>query len=926
MVESEVLKIIVRLEDMASDGLFKLNRALSSTLTASSPAIGGISGIATNISLLKTTIAGAALPTAFGAIRAGLAGVISHISLFRTAIMGISLAYLAKSFLATGKESEGYRTRLKLLLGSTEEANQALKNASDLSKEIAVDYDALQKSSTDLAEVISGGSAEIKKYLPIIADIAAVTEMSVEEVTAQVKKMYISGTGAAIEFQRNGVLAMMGFKKGVNYSVQDTRKMMIDAWNDPQSRFRGAAAEMSKTWDGLTTMLGSRWKGFQDAVMDSGLFDYVKSAVKVLLTELNKVGENGTVEDWAKKTGDAVISMMKKAAIGAAWIGESFRGLKMAGLIVWTAIGYVDKGIAHLVRGSLTDIDRVLALLQKMFTWLSQAPGVQSGVWDTTIESIGKWRKSVQSGIAGTTETIDGFNSKIDMALKQLTELADETPVPDRVKALLAEIDKEVNALKKAEEIDDKKKRPPLPTPDEKGQKVTAVDRMRAEMEQVSEVTKTYLAGLDAEYDKEQTRLEGYFGDRKKLSAETYEKEKFALESYFTERKRLAQGTYDYELEQLTAIADAIPNNKKLDKEKAILDIYKRQQEFKREMISLELDETKAIDERTDKEEREREAAKEGAKNASDILRDAKERAATTGEKGLNVEFASELADLESQQREENDRLLEIKKEGYATEEQMQELHNSQMLEKEKLLADQRRRIEEQYVNGLKGIAGNMSSAFNDLFQATGSKNKSLFEAYKIASIAETTISTYQSAQEAYKSLVGLPVVGPGLAVAAAAAAIAAGLARIAVIRAQKMARGGIVWPKQGNVQSLISGGVIGGYSPNDRADNVPIAATAGEFMQPVGAVRYYGVNAMDALRRMAVPREILAPYLNPHLPVPMNRHLAMGGLVTDAAMANTSYSISVPVTTIDTMDGLVRKLKTAIEESVIKILDRELA
>jgi len=46
----------------------------------------------------------------------------------------------------------------------------------------------------------------------------------------------------------------------------------------------------------------------------------------------------------------------------------------------------------------------------------------------------------------------------------------------------------------------------------------------------------------------------------------------------------------------------------------------------------------------------------------------------------------------------------------------------------------------------------------------------------KAASIAATTISTFQSAQDSYKSLAGIPVVGPALGIAAAGAAIVAGI------------------------------------------------------------------------------------------------------------------------------------------------------
>ena len=56
----------------------------------------------------------------------------------------------------------------------------------------------------------------------------------------------------------------------------------------------------------------------------------------------------------------------------------------------------------------------------------------------------------------------------------------------------------------------------------------------------------------------------------------------------------------------------------------------------------------------------------------------------------------------------------------------------------------------------------------------------------KAAAIAQTTIDTYQSATAAYKSVVGIPFVGPALAPIAAGVAVAAGLANIKKIVSTK--------------------------------------------------------------------------------------------------------------------------------------------
>ncbi len=53
-----------------------------------------------------------------------------------------------------------------------------------------------------------------------------------------------------------------------------------------------------------------------------------------------------------------------------------------------------------------------------------------------------------------------------------------------------------------------------------------------------------------------------------------------------------------------------------------------------------------------------------------------------------------------------------------------------------------------------------------------------------------------------------------------------------------------------GLIPGFAGGGTIPGWSPHPKADNILIAATAGEFMQPVAAVDHYGVDAMEAVRK----------------------------------------------------------------------------
>jgi tape measure domain-containing protein len=86
---------------------------------------------------------------------------------------------------------------------------------------------------------------------------------------------------------------------------------------------------------------------------------------------------------------------------------------------------------------------------------------------------------------------------------------------------------------------------------------------------------------------------------------------------------------------------------------------------------------------------------------------------------------------------------------------------------------------------GIVGIQGALGMLGGFLEQA-GKNNKKAFEAQKAVAIAQTVISTYQAATQAFAAMSVIPIIGPALGFAAAATIVAAGLANVAQIRSQQ--------------------------------------------------------------------------------------------------------------------------------------------
>ena len=121
---------------------------------------------------------------------------------------------------------------------------------------------------------------------------------------------------------------------------------------------------------------------------------------------------------------------------------------------------------------------------------------------------------------------------------------------------------------------------------------------------------------------------------------------------------------------------------------------------------------------------------------------------------------------------------------GYdAMREQLYQEHSDRMAEIDRV------RTEMQLTQWAQGF-GDMSRGLADFANTFAKENKAMFAVSKAAAIAQAVINTYQAATAARAAMSGIPVVGPALGIAAAAAAVMGGMAQVANIRSQTMGGG----------------------------------------------------------------------------------------------------------------------------------------
>ena len=158
----------------------------------------------------------------------------------------------------------------------------------------------------------------------------------------------------------------------------------------------------------------------------------------------------------------------------------------------------------------------------------------------------------------------------------------------------------------------------------------------------------------------------------------------------------------------------------------------------------------------------------------------------------------------------------------------------------EKLTQSEKTRVVSQGLNNLTSILGEESAAG------------------KAAAIANATISTYQSATDSYKSLSGIPIIGPALGFAAAGAAIVGGITNVKKIVSTKVPNssggGGSAPSISGSTASAPSippaFNVVGASRTNQLAE-----AIGGQSQQPIKAF----VVSNDVTSAQSMDRNIVS-------------------------------------------------------------------
>ena len=252
---------------------------------------------------------------ALATVQRNLAGLKNSVFSLQTAFATLGVGLIARDFLRAAVEVENLRIRFKFLFDTAADGEQAFKTLIKFAGQVPFQLDQIQAGAGSLA-VVSGNAEELNTILQLTGDIAAASGLDFVTASQQIQKAFAGGIGAAELFNERGVSQLLGFEKGVSKTGAETKRILLDAFNNGTLVVKGASADMATSFTGVMSMISDKYLQFKLEVMDASPFEFLKASLQTLDEYLatNKT----TIDEYAQDLGNAIVDGAENAIIGTA--------------------------------------------------------------------------------------------------------------------------------------------------------------------------------------------------------------------------------------------------------------------------------------------------------------------------------------------------------------------------------------------------------------------------------------------------------------------------------------------------------------------------------------------------------------------------------------------------------------------------------
>ncbi|MCJ8142971.1 tape measure protein [Ancylobacter sp. A5.8] len=261
-------------------------------------------------------------------------------------VLGIAGGMLMSQLVAPAGEFERFATILTTLQGSAQAAQAALAWISDFAAKTPYDMagvtDAFVKLRAYGLDPMSGllktlGNTSAAMGKPLIQAVEAIADA----VTGEFERLKEFGIKGAVD----GAYAVFAFtaKDGSQKTIKalkNDRKAIEQAlafiWNN---KYAGAMDALSATWEGMVSNLADQWSRIRLMIMNAGLFDWMKGRLGDILSTIDRMTADGSLQAWAKDISTTLIATLSKGWEVAKGLGAALGTLAKGAEQVATAIG-----------------------------------------------------------------------------------------------------------------------------------------------------------------------------------------------------------------------------------------------------------------------------------------------------------------------------------------------------------------------------------------------------------------------------------------------------------------------------------------------------------------------------------------------------------------------------------------------------------
>lgn len=346
----------------------------------------------------------------------GLSSMAKRLIAIGVAYFGARAVFrMSKSFLEVASSVEQFRLRLESLLGSQKAAADAMDYFNDIAAKVPFTLQEIIESGT----IITAMGADLKKWTPILTDLAAVMGMKLPEAASALGRAYAGGAGAADIFRERGILQIIKDSAKLKHSIDDITKLtlpefrdvMFEAFTDPTGKMAGASAKLAKTWVGTISMLQDKWFQFRTTVMKAGIFELLKEGLASFDSKLDEFIKTGKLDLWAKDTAIAVIN-------GLMIITEGIKGLIFAFQTLKAAIYGAIKDLTVQMRAYIEKLIIGFGLLEKLGVPVKKILGDLVKEWASLVTEESKLNTVIEE----TTDKMAGILTSFDKLKAILNE------------------------------------------------------------------------------------------------------------------------------------------------------------------------------------------------------------------------------------------------------------------------------------------------------------------------------------------------------------------------------------------------------------------------------------------------------------------------------------------------------------------------